>query len=147
MPDIEDSLRRYADALERSATARVDAPPRRRRGLLVACAVAFAVVTIASTAVLMTRGDHPSRVSTVGQSSTSTTAPLDPNVWITATVKLDKKTFIQGEDVTGEITFTNHLPTDAFVRDDHGCLEKWGSESRPVASGSTCTKPPNVNQA
>ena len=69
MPDIEDSLRRYADALERSATARVDAPPRRRRGLLVACAVAFAVVAIASTAVLMTRGDHPSRVSTVAPSA------------------------------------------------------------------------------
>ena len=245
MPDIEDSLRRYADALERSATARVDAPPHRQRGLLVACAAAFAVVAIASTAVLMTRGDHPSRVSTIapsaepgpfpfpvrcpdakqdgdfevfmrpratstevaavrsalrsdagvrqfrflshadayreftrlfrGQSGliTSTSAadlpesfrvksrsarssqrtkrrltpfagvdevnlpsdcgrslklptPLDPNVWVTATVKLDKKTFIQGEDVTGEITFTNHLPTDAVITDATGCLQKWG---------------------
>ena len=70
MPDIEDSLRRYADALERSATARVDAPPQRRRGALVACAAAIAVVAIASTAVLVTTSDRDSQVSTVGQSST-----------------------------------------------------------------------------
>ena len=33
LPDIEDSLRRYADALERAATARVDAPARHLRRL------------------------------------------------------------------------------------------------------------------
>ena len=244
MRDIEHSLRRYADALERAATARVDAPPHRRRGALVACVAALAVVAVASTAIVITRDDQGSRVSTVGSSvkpgpsrfpvrcpqanqlrefevfmNPSATAaqvaavrttlrsdanvrsfyylshadayrefsrlfrrqpglvsstqasdlpesfrvkarnarsvqlaklrleplggveavnidsgcrlakiptPPDPTVWVTATVELDTTTFLQGEDVTGEITFTNHLPTDALITDPNGCLGKWG---------------------
>ena len=68
MPDIEDSLRRYADALERAATARVDAPPRRRRGALIACAAALAIVAVASTAIFVARDDQGSRVSTFAPS-------------------------------------------------------------------------------
>ena len=128
MPDIEDSLRRYADALERVATARVDAPPHPRRGVLIACAAAIAIVAIASTAIFVTRDDRRSRVSTVASSTPTMTFTnsIDPNVWVTATVELDKTTFVPGEDVTGEITFTNHLPTDALITDPNGCLGKWG---------------------
>ena len=67
--------------------------------------------------------DGPSNVTC--PTTTTATAPSDPNVWVTAKIHLDKTTFAPGEDVTGEVVFTNHLPTDAVLTTDQGCLTGW----------------------
>ena len=110
-------------------------PPRRRRGIVLALVAAIGVVAIATTAVVITRDDRRSHVRTVNSSST-TTGPRDPNVWVTAKIHLDKTRFAPGEDVTGQVVFTNKSDHVVSLADDNGCLGKWAT-----AAGTRAARP------
>ncbi len=129
MRDVEDQLRIYGDAIETEqangphARTVVDvATHRPRRGLLVASALVIVVALLAGGASLVTRdrSHGTSAVRTSGTRQRSTSGK------ITASLRLDKTTVHQGEDILGTVTFNNRTGhVVAYTSGSNACLGRW----------------------
>ena len=129
MRDVEDQLRIYGDAVESEqakgpyATTVVDVVARRpRHGLLVAGALVAVVALAAGVTFAATRG----RSHTTSAVRTTGTRPRSTSGKITASLRLDKATVHQGEDIVGTVTFDNRTGhVVAFTSGSNACLGRW----------------------
>ena len=90
--------------------------------------VAVATVFIVGIGVVINRDPTARRVviqaaptHTDIPGRTTSTAPAD--AWLTVVIHIDNPVVVQGDDITGTVTFTNHR-SEVF-RDSEACAPKW----------------------